>query len=767
MFDELIVVQEDKRLVKMSRIASRRLVKRLGLLLLVLSGLMSLGIYGTQASAQPADRRALAKVEALRRILPTAQQDGSVRVIVELDTAFYPEGEIRSSSAVHSQRYEIGRIQDVVSTRLSSFNASIIRNFKFIPLMTVRVDAAGLEDLAANPFVISIQEDEAVPPVLSDSVPLIGADTAWASGYAGAGQTIAILDTGVDSDHEFLTGKVVAEACFSTTSAGSSSTTLCPNGLETQTGTGAGADCDSAIPGCDHGTHVSGIAAGQGSSFSGVARDADLIAVQVFSRFDSVAFCGAGNTPCILSWTSDQIAGLEWVYDQSSSITIASVNMSLGGGQAYSNCDGDSRKLAIDNLASVGIATVIASGNNGFRDSLSYPACISSAVSVGSTDKSDVISSFSNVASFLSLVAPGSSINSSIPGDLYAFFSGTSMAAPHTAGAWAVLKSKNPAASVSDVLAAFTSTGVLIDDTRTSGVEVDLPRIQVDLAVAALADPAPTATPTSALTPTPTLTATISPTPSATSTPTPSSTPTATFTPLPTNTPTATVTASFTPTPTPTQVFDDVPPGHWAYDYIGALFEAGYVAGCSLTPPLYCPDNILIRAESAVFVLRGAYGGTADLPYPPPSTPSFSDVDPAYWGYAWIESMWTDGFTAGCGTDPLIYCPLSNHTRAEGSVFFLIVKNGVGYSPPPPVGIFDDVALAAWYAGWVEAAYNEGILLECGTAPLRFCPDDSLDRSWTAYMMVQAKGGLPLPSPTPTPTSSPTPTPTPTSTPTP
>ncbi len=388
-------------------IAARKLVKLVGLLLLVLSGLLSLGAYGTQASAQPGIRRSLAKVEALHRLLPTAQQDGSVRVLVELDTAFNPEGEIRGSTAIQFQRYEIGRAQEAVSKRLESFEASIIRSFKFIPLMTVRVDAAGLEDLAANPLVISIQEDEAIPLVLSDSVPLIGADTAWASGYAGAGQAIAILDTGVDSDHEFLNGKVVAEACFSTTNAGSSSTTLCPNNLETQTGPGAGADCDSAIPGCYHGTHVSGIAAGQSASFSGVARDADLIAVQVFSRFDSVVYCGAGNTPCILSWTSDQIAALEWVYDQSSSVTIASINMSLGGGQSFSNCDGDSRKLAIDNLASVGIATVIASGNNGFTDSLSYPACISSAVSVGSTNKSDVISSFSNVASFLSLLAPG------------------------------------------------------------------------------------------------------------------------------------------------------------------------------------------------------------------------------------------------------------------------------------------------------------------------------------------------------------------------
>jgi len=196
---------------------------------------------------------------------------------------------------------------------------------------------------------------------------------------------------------------------------------------------------------------------------------------------------------------------------------------------------------------------------------------------------------------------------------------------------------------------------------------------------------------------------------------------------------------------TPTPIFEDVPADYWAFEYINALFNAGYVAGCSAEPQLYCPDNILSRAEGAVFVLRGQYGAIPDPPYPPPGTPTFADVDPAFWGFGWIESLWTDGFTAGCGTDPLIYCPDTKHSRAEGSVFFLRVKNGVGYEPPPPTGIFTDVDLGAWYAGWVEAAYNEGILPECSTDPLQFCPDYQLDRAWAAYMMVQAKGGLPLP----------------------
>jgi hypothetical protein len=191
----------------------------------------------------------------------------------------------------------------------------------------------------------------------------------------------------------------------------------------------------------------------------------------------------------------------------------------------------------------------------------------------------------------------------------------------------------------------------------------------------------------------------------------------------------------------PPPIFADVPYGYWAKDYIEALYKAGFVAGCQTTPTrLYCPENILSRAESAVFVERGEHGAIPNPPYPAPSSPTFKDVSKSFWGYGWIESLWTDGFTAGCATNPLKYCPNGQHTRAEGSVFFLRIQNGAGYQPPTPVGIFTDVPLTAWYAGWVEAAYNEGILPACETSPLRFCPDSPLDRSWAAYMMVQAKG---------------------------
>ncbi|UCG06665.1 MAG: S8 family serine peptidase, partial [Desulfobacterales bacterium] len=190
------------------------------------------------------------------------------------------------------------------------------------------------------------------------------------------------------------------------------------------------------IYGCDHGTHVAGVAAGLNAvsrdpTFDGVAKGADIIAIQVFSKFTG-SNCSPLPSPCALSWISDQIQGLERVYALRNTYKIAAVNMSLGGGRYTSPCDSQPHKAIIDNLRSSGIATVIASGNNGYTDALSSPACISTAVSVGATEKDDDVASFSNSATFLDLLAPGVSIRSSVPNTKtsYARFSGTSMAAP-------------------------------------------------------------------------------------------------------------------------------------------------------------------------------------------------------------------------------------------------------------------------------------------------------------------------------------------------
>jgi hypothetical protein len=161
--------------------------------------------------------------------------------------------------------------------------------------------------------------------------------------------------------------------------------------------------------------------------------------------------------------------------------------MSIGGGEysSQAECDADhpAEKAAIDQLRSVGIAVVVSAGNEGVADALGSPGCISSAVSVGSTTKSDGISIFSNSAPFLSLLAPGSSITSSLPGGDFGIKSGTSMAAPHVTGAWAILKQKNGAASVDQVLDALQSTGLPLEDPISF---VTTPRIQIAQALDAL-----------------------------------------------------------------------------------------------------------------------------------------------------------------------------------------------------------------------------------------------------------------------------------------
>jgi hypothetical protein len=185
--------------------------------------------------------------------------------------------------------------------------------------------------------------------------------------------------------------------------------------------------------------------------------------------------------------------------------------------------------------------------------------------------------------------------------------------------------------------------------------------------------------------------------------------------------------------------FVDVPDEHWAHDYIETLYQAGYIEGCSTDPFMYCPNKTMTRAESAVFVERGIHG--AEYLPDQPIEQIFADVPLTEWHAKWSTGLWNDGYTTGCGTDPLIYCPLEGQTRAEGSVFFLRMMHGANYVPPEPIGLFSDVPTTTWYADWAEAAYNAGIIPACQMEPeLFFCPEDPLDRAMAAYMMVRAKG---------------------------
>lgn len=391
--------------------------------------------------------------------------------------------ETSAPAAVRNGILETGRTASVASSsqelarRLQTQRPSHMRSFQHLPVLAVNADAETFEWLLGQPEVASLQEDQLVPALLAETSAMIGADEAWGHGYAGAGQAIAVIDTGLDTDHPFLAGKVVAEACFST--ATSVSESLCPDGTDEQIGTGAAEACTFGA--CGHGTMVAGIAAGRGDDFSGIAKDASIVAVQVFSKITHDGLCGGeGRAPCLMSWTSDQLLALDHVYQLRSDFDIATVNLSLGSGNYDSQADCDLYNSgmyeAVALLRSAGIATIAAAGNSGQADRLVSPACLTNTISVGATTKSDGIYSASNNATYLDLFAPGQGITTSSLGGGFTTGSGTSMAAPHVAGAWALLKAANPGDSVGDLLASLTGTGIPVFDDRNG---LEKPRVAI------------------------------------------------------------------------------------------------------------------------------------------------------------------------------------------------------------------------------------------------------------------------------------------------
>ena len=449
----------------------------------VLAAFLVFWLFGVRAPALAAGKN------LAWESLPAASltDNGQARVIVGFAVADYDElaAASRSHKVVTPEETGLSRTAalaadaalaqtlrrgaNAVLADLPTRAYTVHRTYSALPYAALSVTPEGLAALRDNPKVTSIEVDEPEPlplPVADASAkngeaagravdspsanlnwgpPKIGADTAWSRGYTGQGWYVAILDTGIRRTHEFFAGKTIVEACYSALAN-------CPGGTTTAYGTGSAAHSSSSLAAYDHGTHCAGIAAGKKAdgSVAGVAKDANLIAVQVFSIIDPT------TSPWVGSYPSDQLDALNYVYSLRNTYSIAAASMSLGGGSYSSACDtGESRKTAIDQLRAVNIATTIATGNDYYCSSIGAPACISSAIAVGASTSADARSAFSNWHPTLQTIfAPGSSIYSST-GDSdtsYESWNGTSMATPHVAGAWALLRQNRPNDSVSTIL---------------------------------------------------------------------------------------------------------------------------------------------------------------------------------------------------------------------------------------------------------------------------------------------------------------------------
>ncbi|HEY9420299.1 MAG TPA: PQQ-dependent sugar dehydrogenase [Thermoanaerobaculia bacterium] len=124
--------------------------------------------------------------------------------------------------------------------------------------------------------------------------------------------------------------------------------------------------------------------------------------------------------------------------------------------------------------------------------------------------------------------------------------------------------------------------------------------------------------------------------------------------------------SGFTPPPA-AGIFADVPTTYWAAPWIEQLYADGITTGCASSPRRYCPEGQVTRAEMAVFLLRTKHGAG----YTPPdfTTSRFADVPTSYWAHDWIEQLYTEGISTGCGASPLRYCPESSIRRDEMAAF--------------------------------------------------------------------------------------------------
>ncbi|GAA2237485.1 hypothetical protein GCM10010413_42840 [Promicromonospora sukumoe] len=363
--------------------------------------------------------------DAHRDTVPVIVQDAAVAEAAVADAAARTVGS--AASARRTQPDELD---------WAALGLEPERNLPSVGAVSADLDRAAADDLlatldpapsarSAGPGARAVPDvkvwlDGHVEALDTGSMPQIGAPAAWDAGYTGDGVTVGVLDSGIDTTHPDLDDVLVGARDF----------------------TGAGDTVDRY----GHGTHVASIALGSGEASDGdnrgVAYGADLLVGKVLDDF------GGGESSSIID-------GMEWIAEAGADV----VNMSLGEAERYT--DGtDPFSTAVDTLsARYGTLFVVAVGNEGLYGAVVPPGAANSALTVGAVDDDDQVAYFSSrgprvrdYAIKPDITAPGVEIvaaradgtNEWESDGPYTAWSGTSMAAPHVAGAAAVLKQARP-----------------------------------------------------------------------------------------------------------------------------------------------------------------------------------------------------------------------------------------------------------------------------------------------------------------------------------
>lgn len=309
------------------------------------------------------------------------------------------------------------------------------------PVLAVRVhDVASLARLEALHGVLRV-EPERMHETGSPSLDLIHAADALAVGANGEGTSVAVVDTGVDYT------RVELGSC---TGVGTPASCAVPYAHDF-------APSDGALDAPErHGTNVASIV-------RSVAPSARILALDVFSGPSASSV--------------DIAAAIDWIVTNRAAYGIVAANFSLGYGAFTAPCSGDVLAVAMQRLRDAGVVPVVATGNAGATNAISSPACGPASVSVGAVDGSTgAVASFSNAASFQTLLAPGVYVSGG-----GVVMSGTSQATPHVSGAVAALRTLFPAESIDDLVLRLRTTGAPTTDARNGLV---IPRLDVGAASA-------------------------------------------------------------------------------------------------------------------------------------------------------------------------------------------------------------------------------------------------------------------------------------------
>lgn len=391
-------------------------------------------------------------------------EDGQARVVVMLRPSLTPAAPDRGRMARAARVRAAG---DAVLDSLPSGPQALRRRFALVPALVLAVDARDLRALSDNPAVLAIDVDvggsgSGVAPDAASTLNRVA--QLESNGLGGAGEKVAVIDSGVDSDHADLRDRLIDEACFCSAANGG----CCPNETATQFGAGAAEDDNG------HGTNVTGIVVGEGDiAPRGAVPDAQLVAVKVLD---------ADNRFCC---TSDVIAAMDWVASQHPD--VAAVNLSLGTDATFpGHCDASTAwtqalASAVGALVANGAVVTVSTGNQGNVQQIQAPACIRDALSVAATwdanlgavdflGCTDPVTAarqptcFSNRSPTTDLFAAGAFVTSTGFNGGTSTYGGTSQAAPMVAACAVALKQAAPVATVDQRMDAMTLSLTRISD---------------------------------------------------------------------------------------------------------------------------------------------------------------------------------------------------------------------------------------------------------------------------------------------------------------